>query len=83
MITKKPTYNLTIPEWRDSTQQDIYYNPSTPDVNLTTIMFKQNLRCNVIRASNNIHKHVPCTGAIILTHWYKGKYYLDSHGRGR
>jgi hypothetical protein len=38
-FTKKATYNLTIPEWRDSTQKDIDYDTSTPHVNLSAIVF--------------------------------------------
>lgn len=38
-FSEMATYNLTIPEWRDSTQQDIDYDTSTPDINFTAIEF--------------------------------------------
>jgi hypothetical protein len=52
--SKKGRYILTIPKWRDPTQQDINYYTGTPHIHLASIVFHQNLRCNIVWTSNDI-----------------------------
>jgi len=50
----------TSPEWWNTTQKNIQYNPSTPNVNLSSIISSQYFRSYIISTSNKVFKHISC-----------------------